>query len=86
MPSERTRKAIEEARRVSERMERENEASGVMATFSAVLPSIATAIRIHGDSGMRIQLDIDDSYVAEVLKLVAWRECELEVTVRPVPK
>jgi len=56
------------------------------AMFSAVLPSIATAIRIHGDSGMRIQLDIDDSYVAEVLKLVAWRECELEVTVRPVPK
>ena len=56
------------------------------ATFSAVLPSIATAIRIHGESGVRIQLDIPDSDIAEVLKLVLWREGELEVTVRPVPK
>ena len=55
-----------------------------MAIFSAVLPSIATAIRIHGDSGMRIQLDIDDSHVAQALKLMLWRNTELRVTVRPV--
>lgn len=30
------------------------------AKFTAWLPSIATAIRVHGDSGMRIQLDVDD--------------------------
>ena len=56
------------------------------AKFSAWLPNIAPAIRIHGESGMRIQLDIADSDIAEVLKLVLWRECVLEVTVRPVPK
>jgi len=56
------------------------------AQFSAVLPSVGNAIKIHGESGTRIQLDIPDTDVAEVLKLVAWRECELQVTVRPVPK
>jgi len=56
-------RAVEEVRFVQE------------AKFSAVLPSIVTAIRIHGDSGVRIQLDILDTDV-----------CELEVTVRPVPK
>ena len=56
------------------------------AKFSASLPSIVTAIRIHGDSGVRIQLDIPDSEMAEVLKLVLWRDGLLEVTVRPVPK
>lgn len=56
------------------------------AKFTAWLPNIAPAIRIHGGSGMRIQLDIADSDIAEVLKLVLWRECALQVTVRPVPK
>ena len=56
------------------------------AKFSAVLPSVGNAIRIHGESGTRVLLDIPDSDIAEVLKLVAWRACELEVTVRPVGK
>ena len=56
------------------------------ARFSAVLPSIATAIRIHGDCGIRITLDVDDEHIAEALKLVAWRDGALRVTVRPVPK
>ena len=55
-----------------------------MVIFSAVLPSIATAIRFHGDCGARIQLDIDDSYVEQVKKLIEWRNTELRVTVRPV--
>ena len=54
-----------------------------VATFSAVLPSVATAIRIHGDCGIRIMLDVDDEHIAEALKLVAWRRDVLEVTVRP---
>ena len=56
------------------------------AKFSAWLPSTMTAIRVHGDSGARITLDVDDKQMAEVLKLVLWRDCGLEVTVRPVPK
>ena len=56
------------------------------AKFTAWLPSIAPAIRIHGESGLRIQLDIADSDIAEALKLVLWRKCVFEVTVRPVPK
>ena len=56
------------------------------AKFSAALPSTMTAIRVHGDCGARITLDVDDKQMAEVLKLVLWRDCGLEVTVRPVPK
>lgn len=54
------------------------------AEFYAVIPSIATAIRIHGESGARIMLDVDDQQLAEVLKLVAWREGLLKVTVEPI--
>ena len=52
------------------------------AEFDAVIPSIATAIRIHGESGARIMFDVDDQQFAEVLKLVAWgRDHLLKVTV-----
>lgn len=56
------------------------------AKFSAILPFVAGAIRFHGDSGIRITLEIDDSGVEEVKKLIDWRHGALEVTVRPVPK
>ena len=54
------------------------------AKFSAVFPSVATAFRIHGDCGTRITLDIDDSFIEEVKKLIAWRGEVLEVTIWPV--
>lgn len=66
--------AVEEVRFVQE------------AKFSAILPFVAGAIRFHGDSGIRITLEIDDSGVEEVKKLIDWRHGALEVTVRPVPK
>ena len=53
------------------------------ATFLATIPNIASAIRVHGESGARIQFDIDDTNLAEVLKLVLWRERLLKVTVEP---
>lgn len=59
-------------------------AKGERAVFDAVIPSIATAIRIHGESGARIMFDVDDQQLAEVLKLVAWREGLLRVTVEPI--
>lgn len=56
------------------------------AEFTAWLPSTMTALRFHGDCGARIVLEIDDSFVDEVKKLIDWRNGLLEVTVRPVPK
>lgn len=54
------------------------------ATFRAAFPSIQTALKIHGDgNGMRIQLDIPESEMAEAVKLLAWRQRVLVVTVRP---
>jgi len=61
------------------------------ARFLASFPSIQTALKIHGDGcGMRIQFDVPESEMAEAIKLLAWRQCVLVLTVRPegreVPK
>jgi len=53
------------------------------ATFLATIPSILSAIRMAGDGGMRIQLDIAESEMAEALKLLMWRQQVLRVTVEP---
>jgi len=53
-------------------------------TFEAVIPSNMSALRIHGESGMRITLDVDETNLPEALKLVLWRERVLRVTVEPV--
>lgn len=54
------------------------------ARFRAAFPAIMTAIKICGDgSGMRIQLDVPESEMAEALKLLMWRERVLVVEVRP---
>jgi len=52
-------------------------------TFEAVLPSTQSAIRVHGESGMRIELDVDETNLPEALKLVLWRERVLRVTIEP---
>lgn len=54
------------------------------ATFLAAFPTIQSAIKVYGDrQGMRIQLDIPESEMAEALKLLMWREQVLVVTVGP---
>lgn len=54
------------------------------ATFRAAFPMIQSAIKVRGDkSGMRIQLDIPESEMAEAVKLLAWRQMVLLVTIRP---
>jgi len=54
------------------------------ARFRAAFPAIMSAIKICGDgTGMRIQLDIPESEMAEALKLLMWREQVLVVEVRP---
>ena len=53
------------------------------AVFEAAFPSTQGAIRIHGDSGMRIELDIDESNVPAALSVMLWRDRLLKVTIEP---
>ena len=53
------------------------------ATFLASFPPILSALRMAGDGGMRIQLDIPESEMAEALKLLMWRGQVVKVTVGP---
>ena len=58
--------------------------SGEQATFLAAFPAIQSAIKIHGSGdGMRVQLDIPESEMAEATKLLLWRERVLQVTIGP---
>jgi len=54
------------------------------AIFLASFPPIQSALKItgHGD-GMRIQLDIPESQMAEAVKLLLWRETGLRVAIAP---
>jgi len=52
------------------------------ARFRAAFPSIQSALKI-GPDGMRVQLDIPESEMAEAVKLLQWRERVLIVTVEP---
>ena len=49
--------------------------------FEAIIPSTVTAIRIHGDEGMRFQLDVDESNLPAALGLLTMRGRLLKITV-----
>ncbi len=54
------------------------------ATFLAAFPATQSAMRIHGSGdGMRIELDIPASEMAEAVKLQLWTQRVLRVTVEP---
>jgi len=53
-------------------------------TFEAVIPSTVSAIRIHGDEGMRLTLDVDETNLPEALQIVCWRGEPLRVTIGPM--
>ena len=54
------------------------------ASFIASFPGIQSAIKIHGDgNGMRIQLDIPESEMAEAVLMLAWRQKALRVRIEP---
>jgi len=53
-------------------------------TFEAVIPSTVSAIRIHGDEGMRLTLDVDETNLPEALQIVCWRGEPLRVTIEPM--
>ena len=53
------------------------------ATFRATLPPILSAIRMAGDGGMRIMVDIPETDMPEALKLLMWKGQVLRMTVGP---
>lgn len=54
-------------------------------TFFAVVPSIASAIKLHGDEGMRLTLDVDSSQEEAALAIRGMRGQLLQVTVKVAP-
>ena len=53
------------------------------AVFRAALPPILSAVKVSGDGGIRLQLDIPECDEAEALRLLLWRERVLVVTIEP---
>jgi hypothetical protein len=51
------------------------------ATFLATFPSIQTAIKVGGDGGMRIQLEIPESEMGNAAYILAMRQQVLKVTI-----
>ena len=51
------------------------------ARFRATFPPILSAIRMAGDGGMRLMLDVPESDMAEALKVIAWRDVVLSVRI-----
>ena len=54
------------------------------ARFQATLPPILSAVKVSGDGGLRIQLDVPQTDEADALKLLLWRERVLRITVEPI--
>ena len=53
---------------------------GDSVTFVASIPPTETAIKIHGDGGARIILDVSESHLGTFLPAVAFRGKVLRVT------
>ena len=49
-------------------------------TFTASIPTIETAIKIHGEGGARLQIDIAESNMAGFLPALIMRGHVLKVT------
>jgi hypothetical protein len=41
-------------------------------------------VKVSGDGGLRIQLDVPQTDEADALKLLLWRERVLRITVEPI--
>jgi hypothetical protein len=57
--------------------------SDVIANFCAIIPPVQSALKVGGDGSSRLQLDIAELELAEVVKLAAYgRDRVLRVVVR----
>lgn len=52
-------------------------------TFCATIPQMETAIKIHGEGGARMMLDIAEADLGAFLPAIALRCMRLRVTVEP---
>lgn len=52
-------------------------------TFRASIPPILSWLKLSGDGGARIQFDIPDTDLAEVLRVLLWRDRILIVNIIP---
>lgn len=59
----------------------EKKSSGGAIVFLASFPPIQSAIKVSGDGGIRIQLDIPETEVPNAVDLLAMRGKVLKVTV-----
>jgi len=55
-------------------------------TFPATIPPMETAIKIHGEGGARIMLDVAESNLGAFLPAVAFRGKQIGVTFTEVSK
>jgi len=53
-------------------------------TFPASIPAIETAIKVHGEGGMRLMLDVSLINEAAFLPTLALRGCSLLVTLKVI--
>lgn len=56
----------------------------VKKSFTASIPHTGSAIKIHGEAGMRITLDVDEQGLPDALALVTMRNVALRITVEPM--
>lgn len=57
---------------------------GTTVRFVASIAPVAGALKLHGDGGgLRLQIDVPASHMAEALRLVAYTGLVLTVTVQP---
>lgn len=61
---------------------REKAKTNESVTFLASMPDVLSQMKI-GTDGMRIQLDVPESELANALPLVKWRDRVLKVTIEP---
>ena len=61
-------------------------ASFKTVTFSATIPPMETAIKIHGEGGARIMLDVSESDLGAFLPAVSFRGKRLSVTFAKLEK
>ena len=54
-------------------------------SFIGSFPSIATAIRVHGDGGARIVIDIPENELPAIARLLLMRGKAIKVTVEDIP-
>ncbi len=57
-------------------------AAGRETTFTATIPPTESAIKVHGENGARLLLDVAETDLGAFLMVLPMRGCQLQVTVK----